>query len=180
MLKNTPNGYGWVSIALHWVMALALLGLFGLGLYMVELTYYDPWYRQSLNWHKSIGILLAVTWLVRVLWRLSNTTPGVIADKRWQVLAAHAAHWLLYLLMLALFVSGYLISTADGREIDVFGWFSVPATVTGDNQEDWAGEVHEWLAWSIIALVVVHAAAAIKHHVIDGDDTLKRMFRVKK
>ena len=135
MLKNTPNGYGWVSIALHWVMALALLGLFGLGLYMVELTYYDPWYRQSLNWHKSIGILLAVTWLVRVLWRLSNTTPGVIADKRWHVLAAHAAHRLLYRLVLALLVRCYLISTADGPGVALFCWFSVPATVTGDKSQ---------------------------------------------
>jgi cytochrome b561 len=180
MLRNTDSSYGWAAIALHWLMALAVFGLFGLGLYMVDLTYYDPWYRDSLALHKSIGLLLAGVWLLRVLWRLLNPTPKDLSGSRLQALGAHAAHALLYAMMLALFVSGYLISTADGRAIEVFNWFSIPATLTGDNQEDLAGMVHEWLAWGLIALVALHALAALKHHFVNRDATLKRMITVIK
>ena len=178
MLRNTHTGYGWPAIALHWLMALAVLGMFGLGLYMVDLSYYDPWYRDALSLHKSIGILVTLVWGLRLVWRLLNPSPVPLNANKLQALAAHGAHVLLYLLMLALFVSGYLISTADGRAIEVFSWFSVPATLTGNNQEDVAGMVHEWLAWGLIALVVVHAMAALKHHFVDRDATLKRMIKV--
>jgi len=83
----------------------------------------------------------------------------------------------LYVLLLALFVSGYLISTADGRSIDVFGWFEVPASLMMDNQEDIAGVIHWGLAWSLMVLVALHAAAAVKHHVFDKDRTLVRMLK---
>ncbi|MOA52423.1 hypothetical protein D3C78_1757160 [compost metagenome] len=72
--------------------------------------------------------------------------------------------------------SGYLISTADGRGIEVFGWFTVPATLSGiDGQEDIAGVVHLWLAWGLIGMAALHALAALKHHFIDRDATLSQM-----
>ena len=176
-LKNSAEGYGWISIAFHWLMALTIFGLFGLGLYMVELTYYDAWYRGSLDLHKSAGILLAFTWGGRLAWRMLNTSPQELGNKAWEHKVAHLVHILLYLLMLALFVSGYLISTADGRAIEVFGWFEIPASLMMDNQEDIAGVIHWGLAWSLMGLVALHAAAAVKHHVIDKDRTLVRMLK---
>lgn len=176
-LKNSVDGYGWISIVLHWLMALTIFGLFGLGLYMVELTYYDAWYKGSLDLHKSIGIILALVWIARVIWRFSNTTPQDLGDKKWEHQVAHLVHLLLYLLMLALFVSGYLISTADGRAIEVFGWFEIPASLMMDNQEDIAGVIHWGLAWSLMGLVALHALAAVKHHIIDKDRTLVRMLK---
>ena len=78
--------------------------------------------------------------------------------------------------MAAIMLSGYLISTADGRAIEVFSWFEVPATLSDiDGQEDIAGDIHEILAWTLIVLVALHALAALKHHFIDKDTTLKRM-----
>jgi len=177
MIRNTETGYGLVAIALHWLMALAVFGMFGLGLYMVELTYYDSWYRGSLELHKSAGIMLLFAWLFRLLWRQMNTVPKGLSEKPIENLAAHLAHLALYALMAALFISGYLISTADGRSIDVFGWFELPATLTGDHQEDVAGEIHEILAWFLMGLVGIHMLAAIKHHVINQDQTLKRMIK---
>ncbi|MCV6605035.1 MAG: cytochrome b [Porticoccaceae bacterium] len=175
MIKNTQHSYGLVAKLLHWLMALALIGLFALGLYMVELDYYDSLYRTLPHIHKSIGILLFVLLAGRLLWRWFNTQPrpqGNPAERR----IAHWVHLALYLLMAAIMVSGYLISTADGRAIEVFDWFEVPATLTDiDGQEDIAGKVHEWLAWSLIVLVALHALAALKHHFIDKDTTLKRM-----
>jgi cytochrome b561 len=81
--------------------------------------------------------------------------------------------------MVALMFSGYLISTADGREVDVFNLFSLPAMPFSiDNQEDIAGDVHEILAWTLILLSTIHGLAALKHHFVDRDNTLKRMLKV--
>ncbi|PKH06055.1 cytochrome b [Moritella sp. Urea-trap-13] len=183
MLKNTKTAYGWIAILLHWVMALAIFGMFGLGLYMVELTYYDAWYKGSLDLHKSIGILLLGLLLLRTLWRGININPDS-ADQhasKFEVTSAHLVHLGLYLLMFTLMLSGYLISTADGRGISVFELFTIPAIpFSVDNQEDIAGQIHEILAWALVLLAGVHALAAIKHHFINKNNTLVRMLKVKK
>ncbi len=173
--RNTPDGYGWISILLHWLVAAAAIGLFGLGLWMVELGYYDPWYQRAPAIHKGIGVLLFAVLLLRLGWKYRNSTPRPLG-RPWEQTSARLVHPLLYLLLLALIASGYLISTADGRAIDVFGLFSVPATLSGlEHQEDIAGEVHEVLAYALIALTVLHALAALKHHFVDRDATLQRM-----
>jgi len=178
MLKNTSSGYGLIAILLHWIMVLAIFGMFGLGLYMVELTYYDSWYHGSLETHKAIGVLVALVLIGRYVWRLFNTTPAGLSEKKIENTAAHVAHMALYLVMAALLISGYLISTADGRSVEVFGLFSVPATLTDrGSQEEIAGEVHEILAWLLMAMVAVHALAALKHHFINRDNTVKRMLK---
>lgn len=175
--RNSARRYGLVSILLHWGVALAVFALFGLGLWMVGLDYYSSWYRTAPDIHKGVGILLFAAMLLRLLWRAISPPPPALdsysaATRR----GAALAHGLLYLGLFALMVSGYLISTADGRAIEVFGWFSVPATLSGiDGQEDIAGLVHRWLAWGLIGLAVLHALAALKHHFIDRDATLKRM-----
>lgn len=175
--RNSARRYGLLSILLHWGVALAVFGLFGLGLWMVGLDYYSSWYRRAPDLHKGIGILLFLAMLLRLLWRFVSPPPPALANySALTRVGAALAHGLLYLGLFALMFSGYLISTADGRAIEVFGWFSVPATLSGlEGQEDIAGVVHLWLAWGLIGLVVVHALAAFKHHFIDRDATLSRM-----
>ncbi|HEX5636752.1 MAG TPA: cytochrome b [Gammaproteobacteria bacterium] len=175
--KNTTSSWGWISILFHWLSALVIVGLFALGLWMVELTYYDDWYRTAPDIHRSIGVLLLIATVLRLLWRRMNVVPAVLpTHKTWEIKSAHIAHTVMYILLVAIFISGYLISTADGRGVQVFGWFEIPATLHGiKNQEDIAGEIHLVLAVSLIALAVIHAAGALKHHVIDRDNTLKRM-----
>jgi cytochrome b561 len=180
-LRNTPQGYGVLAIALHWLVALVVIGLFILGVWMTGLTYYDEWYRRAPDIHKSIGILLFFVMLARVVWRASNVQPddepGI---SRLQRRLAHGAHRFLYALLFALMISGYFISTADGKPIQVFGLFAVPATVSDiPNQEDIAGAVHWYLALTLIAIVGLHAAAAVKHHFIDRDRTLKKMLGIR-
>lgn len=177
MLVNTKNGYGWVAITLHWLSALLVFGLFGLGLYMVELTYYDPWYKGSLDLHKSVGVCLALLLVARFIWRQFNTLPQGLSSHRLENQAAHLAHLLIYGLIAVLCLSGYLISTADGRSIQVFELFSLPATLTLERQEDIAGDIHRILAWSLIALSAVHMLAAFKHHLFNRDRTLMRMLQ---
>jgi len=179
MWRNTQDRYGWISITLHWLVALAVLGLFCLGLWMVDLGYYDPWYRRAPELHKSIGSLLFGIMLLRLAWRYSNPRPEPIGSPCEQKIA-RLVHTLFYVLLFTLVLSGYLISTADGRPIQVFQLFTVPATISGiDRQEDIAGEVHKILAYTVMGLAALHALAALKHHFIDGDHTLKRVLTVR-
>ena len=175
--RNSDQRWGGVSVLLHWSMALTVIGLFALGLWMTSLSYYDPWYKQGPNIHKAIGVLLFVALLMRMIWRWFDHTPAPLSSHTaLERKGAHAAHLALYVGLLAVMVSGYLISTADGRAVDVFGLFEVPATVSGlKNQEDIAGLVHFWLAIGLIGVAVLHAGAALKHHVLDKDATLLRM-----
>jgi cytochrome b561 len=177
MLKNTSTDYGLIAIALHWLVTLAVIGLFALGLWMTDLDYYDPWYERAPDVHKSIGVLLFITVVLRLAWRWMNPVPRPEPTHAvWERRMAGIAHALLYALLFAVMIAGYLISTADGRPIQVFGLFAVPATLSGiENQEDIAGEIHEVLAFILIGLAAVHALAALKHHYFDRDRTLKRM-----
>ncbi|MBK1852220.1 cytochrome b [Marinobacter sp. 1-4A] len=176
-VNNTPASYGLLAILLHWVVAFAVIGLFALGFWMVDLSYYDDWYRRAPDIHRSIGILLFALVVFRLLWRFISLSPKPIAThKRWEVLSARVAHVLLYIVVFVAMVSGFLISTADGSSISVFGWFEVPsATGQIKGLEDTAGLVHYWSTWALVALVSVHAAGALKHHFLDRDETLRRM-----
>ncbi len=175
--KNTSTRFGHISVMLHWLVALAVYGMFALGLWMVTLGYYDSWYHPAPELHKSIGITLFAVMLFRLLWRVISPPPAPL--KSYSALTRVSAvlvHWLLYTLLLAIFISGYLISTADGQPVEVFNLLAVPATLTGfAKQADLAGDVHLWLAWSVVLLSVLHGLAALKHHFIDRDLTLKRM-----
>lgn len=179
MLRNTSNSYGLVSILLHWLVALMSLLLFGLGLWMVELDYYDAWYQRAPELHKGTGVLLLGVMLARLAWRRFNPLPR-LQGKALERRLAGLVHRCLYLLLFMVILSGYLISTADGRPIEVLGLFRLPATLSGlEGQEDFAGMVHEILAVSMIGLSLLHALAALKHHFIDHDRTLLRMLSSK-
>lgn len=177
MWRNTNQAYGGIAIALHWLVAIVVLGLFGLGLWMVDLTYYDTWYRTAPSIHKAVGVSLFLVMVLRLLWRLVNPKPAPEPTlTHFERLAAGVVHGLLYVLLFGVMAAGYLISTADGRAIDVFGLFQVPATLTGlPNQADLAGTIHLALAITVIVLAAIHALAALKHHFVDRDRTLLRM-----
>jgi cytochrome b561 len=176
--RNTEKGYGLVHIVLHWTVAAMIALMLPLGLWMTGLDYYDPWYKKGPDLHRSIGVLLGLILLVRIAWRLGSLRPAPVLPPGRELKLARAAHLLLYLLPLLLIVSGYLISTADGRAVDVFGWFEVPATLQGiEGQEDIAGEAHFILAMTLLTLIALHAGAALRHHFILKDDTLRRMYK---
>ena len=174
--ENTPQGYGLVAIALHWVIAIMVLGLFSLGLWMTDLTYYHAGYKWAPEMHKGFGSLLFVLMVLRLTWRMANVSPQLERSiPPWQRRLAEWNHRTLYGLLFILMLSGYLISTADGRPLDVFGVIQVPATIsTLPKQEDVAGLWHQYLAWILMGFILVHTLAALKHHFINRDRTLKK------
>ncbi|MFC3283775.1 cytochrome b [Litchfieldella rifensis] len=175
MWRNTRQGWGLVSILLHWISAFSIVGLFVLGWWMTGLGYYDSWYNLAPWWHRSLGMLLLGGTLLRMSWYVFQPTPRV-PGRRVERLAAHLGHAGLYVLLLTALLSGYLISTADGRGVSVFGWFDVPALVHDlPNQASLAGTVHWYSALALMILAAGHALAALKHHLIDRHDTLLRM-----
>ena len=176
-LRNSSSRYGWVSIFMHWGVALAVFGLFALGLWMVGLDYYSTWRKDAPELHKSIGLVLLAVMVLRVLWRFISPPPPALASySRMTRIGATFGHAFLYLSLFAVMIAGYLISTADGVGIPVFGLFEVPALVSGlPDQADTAGEIHLYLAWALVIFSGLHALAALKHHFIDRDATLTRM-----
>ncbi|ATJ83095.1 cytochrome b [Halomonas beimenensis] len=175
MWRNSVSGWGLTSILLHWLSAVAIIGLFVLGWWMTGLDYYHGWYNLGPWWHRSLGMVLLFATLGRLAWRLVQPSP-VPPGSRLERLAAHLGHVALYALMLLVLVSGYLISTAEGDGIDVFGAFEVPALLTGlPNQASLAGTVHWYAALALMILAAGHALAAVKHHRWDRHDTLVRM-----
>lgn len=177
MLLNTQESYGWVAKLLHWLVAVVVFSLFGLGFWMVDLGYYDSWNKLAPHYHKSVGILLIIAMLFRVVWRYFNLQPMPSAALTpLENKVSHIVHIVLYVGIFLMFVSGYLISTADNRAIDVFDWFSVPSIgALFENQEDIAGNIHYWASYGLIGLAVIHLLAALKHHFVNKDNVLKRM-----
>lgn len=176
-IRNRDSHWGLVSILLHWLSAVVILALFTLGIYMTGLTYYDPWYHQAPHIHKSTGLLLLLLTLVRLAWLGLAGSPLPVANQPpIQVKLATWVHRMMYLLILMVAGSGYLISTAKGDPIQVFDWFSIGSLVSrGEVQSELAGQVHLVLAYALIVVACGHALVALKHHFIDRDSTLARI-----
>ena len=177
LISNTPLRFGLFSKLLHWAIALLILGLIWLGWYMVDLTYYDRWYNASLHYHKSLGILALALALFKLGWQQYTPAPGPVAGlKTWEKTGAKLMHYVLWGMMLLIPVTGYLISTSAGKPIQLFNWFAIPAIVDVDEElRELAIDVHFYLAYATLFLVAGHAGAALKHHFINRDNTLKRM-----
>lgn len=171
--KNTREQFGYITIAIHWLVALTVYALFALGLWMVTLGYYDGWYHQAPEIHKSVGCILLLWCYLGWSGALSHRHLSLYrAINRLTRVSAVLAHLMLYSILFCLMLSGYLISTADGQPINVFGWFAIPVTLAGlPDQADTAGTIHLYLAWAVVVLSLLHGLAALKHHFIDGDIT---------
>ena len=169
------NGYTRTAIALHWLIALLILVAFPLGVYMHELPL-SPRKLQLYSYHKWIGITVLLAAATRLLWRIGHRPPAPLPGPRWQIVAAHAVHHLLYLLIVAVPLSGWLMSSALGFPVVWFGVLPLPDLIAKNKELGEAlKEVHEALNFTLLALVVVHVAAALKHHFFDRDATLVRM-----
>jgi cytochrome b561 len=164
------------AIGLHWLMACLLISLFVLGLYMSDLPP-SPWKSSVYGWHKWAGVTAFLLVLIRLTWRFTKQPPAFPASMTKSMqLAAHAGHGLLYLLMIAIPLSGWLMSSAKGYQTIWFGILPIPDLLDKNPEMfEFLQKVHETLNYMLAALVIGHAVAAIKHHVLDKDDVLRRM-----
>ncbi|MEM6420971.1 MAG: cytochrome b [Pseudomonadota bacterium] len=182
-LMNTSEGWGAVHRAIHWVAAAVILFQLALGFYMVNFitdlfVRFD--YTQT---HKSWGFIAFALVVFRLFWRRINPRPAPVRMARWQHRASEGAHLALYVLMVALPVSGWLMASASplqdqyGIQNMVFNWFELPDPfVPGTSGlEKTLKAVHLYCAFAMTAILGVHVLAALKHHYIDRDGLLQRM-----
>lgn len=175
-----PRRYTRTAMVLHWVLGLALLGLFCVGLYMADLPF-SPQRLKLYNWHKWAGVSLLFLSALRLLWRLTHRPPALPAAMEnampaWQKMAHHATHHLLYVLFFAVPLIGWAYSSAAGFPIVFLGLWQLPDFVP--ISKDLAEAIkpwHQYMAFTLAALVVLHVAAALKHHFIDRDGLIARM-----
>ena len=179
---STPakSRYTPLAMALHWLLALAIVGIFGVGLYMADLPF-SPLRLKLYNWHKWAGVTILALSALRLLWRLTHrppALPGAIeqAMPSWQLRAYHATHHLMYALFFAVPLIGWAYSSAAGFPIVLFGQLPLPDFVAPSKElAALIKPLHELSAFALIGLAGLHIAAALKHHWIDRDGLLNRM-----
>jgi cytochrome b561 len=170
-----PASYTRTAIFLHWLVALLIACGFSLGAYMVDL-HMSPTKLRLYNYHKWIGITVLALVLVRLVWRLTHRPPPELPMPRWQLRIAQATHYLLYALMIVTPIFGWLYSSATGYSVVYLKLIRLPDLVHKDRHlAEILVQIHAFLAWTIFWIVLLHVAAAFKHHFIDADDTLRRM-----
>jgi cytochrome b561 len=174
--RNTGNRYGAIAQSLHWLVVLLILTQF-----LLADTFKDlPLGMEKITWivrHKAVGMTILLLACLRLGWRLFNPAPPLPAHMRpYERWAAHGSHFLLYALIFAIPLSGWLMSSFANIPVSYFGWFDIPI-IAAPNKAwvDTSKEVHEILNLVLIGVVCLHIAAALFHHFIRKDDVLIRM-----
>ncbi len=175
-LKNTPEQWGAISKLLHWLVAVLVVVMAWLGLTMGDLPN-GPDKVATYALHKSIGLTILGLVVLRLGWRLYAGAPRPVpGTPAWQDRVAGISHWSLYLLLLAMPLSGWMLNSAAGFPLQWFGLGRIPALVAENHDlRERAEDMHELLFWIIALLVLTHVAAALFHHVFQRDATLLRM-----
>ncbi|MCB1553396.1 MAG: cytochrome b [Xanthomonadales bacterium] len=174
-LMSSPRRWGVVMQVLHWTTALLVFGLLAVGLVMDEMAT-SPTKIKVFAMHKSFGITLLALVLLRLLWRVIDRRPKPAPMPAWQRWAARLTHVGLYASVLVMAISGWLYNSASNFALKWFGLFSVPSISAPDKAlKHFAHEVHETTWIVILVLIALHVGAALKHHLIDKDDTLTAM-----
>jgi cytochrome b561 len=172
MQRYTPT-----AIALHWLIALLIIGSFTLGLVMTDIPGLTPTKLRYYSWHKWAGVTVLLLATLRLLWRLGHAAPRYPDSMpRWQQSSAHALHGLLYLLILAVPLSGYFYTLAAGVPVVWFGVLKLPVLIAPDPVlKPVLKAVHYWLNMLMAGAVGLHVAAALKHLLVDRDGIMGRM-----
>lgn len=172
------NGARWGALAkfFHWTIALLIIGCGIVGLTMTDLPN-SPQKVRVYAIHKSVGLTVLALGLLRLAWRLYDRRPEELPMPRWQTLCARTVHALLYAVIFALPISGWLYNSASGYPLQWWGALQLPSLTGGSDAtlKPLAHEAHEWLFWILAAMVVAHASAAFMHHFVERDATLARM-----
>ena len=180
LFKNNEARYGAVAQLFHWAVVVLIVTQYVLAIKGHDLPI-GPSKIATLAQHKSVGITILGLAILRLLWRWFNPVPVTPpTTPRWQRIAAHASHFLLYALLLTMPVIGWLMSSARNFPVSWFGIFTLPDFIEPDRAAyEFLHELHGTLARVLFFVALVHIAAALKHHFIDRDNVLRRMLPVK-
>lgn len=178
-LTNTRRNWGTLAKLFHWVIAVLVLANLGLGYWADDLAS-SPTKADAFYWHKTIGLTVLWLALLRLLWRLTNPKPRLPPEMAaWQRGLAHVSHFLLYVLLFAMPLSGWAIHSTAEATLLLYGLYEVPSILPSHldqaNAERWAKTAHYWLFIAICGLVSLHVLGALKHHFVNGDKVLLRM-----
>ena len=173
--RNTPDRYGAVTKSLHWTISILIICLLCVGIYMTDFAATAQKFTLF-RLHKEFGICVLILAVSRLLWHLYSHTPGFVASLHaWEKAAARVAHVYLYVGMTCMPLTGWILSSSAGRTVSFFG-FDLPNLVAPDKHiQDLCATIHQYLGYSLIGVIGLHVAGALKHHFIDHDITLKRM-----
>jgi len=176
MWRNTILAWGAPAKLLHWTLALLVFVQIGLGWAAVSWRL-SPTKLDLFVWHKSVGILILALMFVRIAWRSANVAPALPADMRpLEQRAAHWSHVLLYILLLLLPVTGWIVNSAANVPFRIFWLIPLPSIVEPDKAlADAIARVHFVLFVVLSLLLIVHIGAALRHHFVKRDDVLVRM-----
>jgi cytochrome b561 len=174
---NRPAAYTRTAIALHWLIALLIICGFALGWVMTDIPGFTPTKLKYFSWHKWIGVTVFALAVIRVLWRATHVPPPLPAGtSRLATGGAHAVHALLYLLMLAIPITGYLYSSASNIPVVYLGLIPLPRLIDPDPVlKETLKTLHVTLNYTLLVLVSLHVLAALKHQLLDRDGVLARM-----
>ena len=173
--RNTKRSWGSLSKALHWLIVLLIINQWVIAERADDLTGFQKF--TALNWHKWFGMTIFMLAIVRLVWRLANPVPDLSAETRpWERVLAKISHALLYTLIFAMPLTGWIMSSARNFPVSYFGWFQWPDLVRpSDALHERFEDIHHLLAAALLVVAVVHAAAALYHHFWVKDDVLRRM-----
>ncbi|AQS36436.1 cytochrome B561 [Shewanella psychrophila] len=172
-----------LTLALHWIVAIVMISLLAIGVYMVETET-----RSLYSWHKSFGLLILFIAVIRVVWRIRNGWPTPVGNySNFEHLLSTIVHWALIIGTIVLPISGFLMSSLGGNGVDLFGLEIIARNIDPENPAktithsealaSFFHNIHYWSSYIIIATVILHVAGALKHHIIDKDETLTRMLK---
>jgi cytochrome b561 len=176
-IRNTQTNYGLVPSLLHWIVAIIIIGLLVFGLYMVRL----PISLEKLKfygYHKEFGILVLMLVILRVIWRMTDITPLLPHYMpKSQKVAARSVHYLFYVFMFAMPITGWIITSAAGLPVSFFGWFVLPNLVHANgNTQMLFTTIHKWLGWALIGIIGLHIAGTLHHYVFHKDNLIRRVW----
>ena len=174
--RNSAETWGLVARAFHWLIAALVLAQFAIGTIAEEMKL-TPAKLDLFVWHKSLGVTVLVLAVLRLAWRLGNPPPAPPAGTPcWERRLAAAAHWLLYILVFAVPLSGWWVSDASRVPFKAFFLLPMPDFIATDRAlQEAAAEVHEVLTMTLLVVVIFHVAAGLRHHFVLHDDVLRRM-----
>jgi len=179
--KNTSKQFGIIAKSFHWITALIIISILALGLYMRDMDT-SPLKFKLFFWHKSIGITILALIALRLIWRFINIKPAPLANhKAWEKKLTKIIHTLLYVCLFTMPLTGWMMSSAKGFSVSVFGWFTLPDLIE-ENKElgHLLHNAHNYAGDILIICIILHFGGAIKHHIIDKDSTLRRILPFSK